>query len=282
MKKTILLTGSGGFVGKNLKKFLSAEFNILSPRSYELDCTDKNAVKEYFKTNKIDFIIHCASIGGVRDVLDKDTTVEDNLNMVENLINFKDGDTRIIVFGSGAMYSKTRPLHRIKETEIGQFVPDDLYGKSKMLIAQKVKNRPDVVCLNIFACYGYDEKDTRFPTYAIKQNLNHLPIEINQNVVFDYLFIEDLFNIVRYFINNQPKINIINITPNKSIKLSEIAELVNEISDFKSEIIIKTDELGNEYTGDNGVLMSEIPNLKFTSFKNGITKLYNYIVKAEG
>ena len=79
MLETILITGANGFVGKNLKKYLSKKYKILSPRSFELDLRSQNAVIGYFKDNKIDFIIHCASIGGARGVEDKDTTIQDNI-----------------------------------------------------------------------------------------------------------------------------------------------------------------------------------------------------------
>lgn len=276
--ETILITGSGGFVGGNLKRYFSDKYKLLTPRSFELDCVDKNAVKKYFEQNKIDFVIHCGTVGGARGVKDKDTTIEDNLKMVENILFSKKEGTRIILFGSGAMYGKSRPLHKVKESTIGEFEPLELYGKSKMLIAEKIKNRKDVLCLNIFACYGYNEKSSRFPTYAITQNLKHEKIEINRNVVFDYLFIEDLCRIIEYFINNEPKNeNIINVTPTKSVSLLEIAEIVNEISDFKSEITIKTDVLGNEYTGDNERLLKEISDFKFTDIKSGLKALYQYI-----
>ena len=252
MIKNILLTGSGGFIGKNLKKHLENKYNILSPRSFELDCRDKDAVCKYFKENDIDFIIHCGSTGGARDTKDKDTTVADNLAMVINLLETKKDETRMIVFSSGAMYGRQRPIQKIKEDEVGDVVPLDLYGESKMRIAQLVRDFRDVVCLNIFACYGYDELPTRFPSYAITQNIKHLPIEINRNVVFDYLFIDDLCRIVEHFVNNNwKKYNIINVTPNKSITMEEISKLVNDMSDFESEIIMKDKTLGNEYTGCN-------------------------------
>lgn len=279
MKQTILITGSGGFVGGNLKKYFNGKYNLLTPRSFELDCIDEKAVKQYFEQNKIDFVIHCGTVGGARGVQDKDTTVEDNLKMVENILSSKREDARVVLFGSGAMYGKSRSLHKVKESTIGEFEPLDLYGKSKLFISQKVKDRNDVVCLNIFACYGYNEKSSRFPSYAITQNLKHEKIEINQNVVFDYLFIDDLCKIIEYFIEHEPKNeNIINVTPNDSISLLEISKIVNEISDFKSEITIKADTLGNEYTGDNTRLLKEIPNFKFTDMKSGLKALYDYLL----
>ncbi|UKI40809.1 MAG: hypothetical protein L6V95_11900 [Candidatus Melainabacteria bacterium] len=72
------------------------------------------------------------------------------------------------------MYNKARHLKKVKENQIGKNIPNDLYGKSKMLIAQKIQNRLDVLCLNIFACYGYNEKPSRFPSYAINQNLKKM------------------------------------------------------------------------------------------------------------
>ena len=275
--RNILLTGSGGFIGQNLKEYL-AGYNLLTPRSYELNLIDTLAVKNYFNENNIDYIIHCGSIGGYRTQKDKDTTLEDNLLMVENLLNFKKQDTKVILFGSGAMYDKSRNLHKVKENEIGSFEPADLYGKSKLLIAEKIKNRNDVVMLNIFGCYGKYEKDSRFPTYTIKQSIKQLPIEINQNVVFDYLYIGDLCKIVDYFIKTSPVKNIINVTPTKSITLVEIAKLVNEITGFNSKIIVKNHIMNNEYTGDNSLLLS-IADFKFTSYKDGLKAMYKTMLE---
>lgn len=272
----ILLTGSGGFIGKNLKNYLGDKYNLFTPRSFELNLIDEEVVKEYFSENEIDFIIHCGSTGGARGIEDRDTTIEDNLAMVENLLKYKKAETHLILFGSGAMYDKSRDLHKINETEIGKFIPEDLYGKSKMLIAEKIKDRKDVVCLNIFACYGYGEKENRFPSYAINKVLAGENVEINQNAVFDYLFVEDMQRIVEYFITNIPAKNIINITPTKSISLLEIAEIVNKLGDNKVEIIIKNPVMNCEYTGDNTRLLQEMPDFEFTSIDVGLKKLYEH------
>ena len=131
--KNILLTGSGGFIGKNLKEFLSTKYNLLTPRSYELDLSDFDAVKQYFDTHQIDFIIHCASVGGIRTKTDVDNTVETNLKMFHNLQNCLN-KRRMIFFGSGAQYDRTRSLHKVKEDEVGLYEPEELYGKAKLNI----------------------------------------------------------------------------------------------------------------------------------------------------
>lgn len=272
----LLLTGSGGFIGKNLKKYLGDKYDLLTPRSFELDLTDKDAVQKYFQANNIDAIIHCGSTGGARGIDDKDTTIEDNLAMVENILEAKRPGAKVILFGSGAMYDKSRPLCKVKEDTIGDVVPQDLYGKSKMLIAQKIKDRKDVLCLNIFACYGYGEKDSRFPSYAINQVLNGENIIINQNVKFDYLFVEDMQRIVEYFVTNDFDSNIMNITPNESISLLEIANIVKGFGEREVEVKILNSTMNNEYSGDNSRLKSNFKGLEFTPIEVGLKKLYEY------
>ena len=273
----ILLTGLGGFIGRNLKEYLKDKYTLFCPRSYELDLTDQNAVEKYFNSYDINFIIHCGTTGGVRGVQDNPETLDDNIAMVNNILKYKREDCRVILFGSGAMYDKSRNLHKVRETEIGKFIPYDLYGQSKMKIAEITEKRNDLLCLNIFACYGYNEKESRFPSYAINQALRGQDIVINQNVVFDYLFVEDMQKIVEYFITNIPQHKIINITPTQSISLLEIADIVKDISGNNCKIEVKNSVMNNEYTGNNSVLLSEIKDLKFTSMQEGLLKLYNYI-----
>lgn len=275
--KTLLLTGSEGFIGKNLRSYLQDKYKVLCPRSVELNLIESEAVKQYFERHTIDAIIHCGLSAGARGVADRDTTIEDNLAMVNNLLASKPENVRMVLFGSGSMYGKSRPLHKVKENQLGDFIPEDLYGLSKVQIAQLVKNRNDVVCLNIFGCYGYGELAGRFPSYAIIQNLKHETIVISQNVIFDYLFVEDMQHIVTYFLENKTQDTIINITPTDSISLLEIAQTVNALSDFKSDIVINNPILNNEYTGCNERLLENYKGYHFTSYDNGLQKLMNYI-----
>ncbi len=248
-QKKVLLTGGNGFIGRNIKESLQNDYFLLTPRSYELNLCDSFAVREYFENENIDFVIHCATVGGSRGVQDSPLTVEENLLMVENLLSSKRDDVRVMLFGSGAMYDKSRPLEKIKESQLGESIPKDLYGQSKMLIAEKIKMRKDVLCLNIFACYGHGEKESRFPTYAINQVLKGEDICINQDVIFDYLFVEDMQKIVNYFIENEPVNNIINLTPTQSISLCEISQIVNGFVENPVKINITNPVMNNEYKG---------------------------------
>ena len=46
MRKTILMNGAGGFVGRNLKPFLEDKnFKLIAPKSKDYDFTDAKTVK---------------------------------------------------------------------------------------------------------------------------------------------------------------------------------------------------------------------------------------------
>lgn len=102
------------------------------------------------------------------------------------------------------------------------------------------------------------------------------PIIINQNVVFDYLFVEDMERIIEYFIQHKPNDNIINITPTQSSSLLEIANIVKTFSNKEIKVEIKNPVMNNEYTGDNSLLLRNYPECKFTKLENGLKKLFNY------
>lgn len=271
--KNILLTGSGGFIGKHLKKFLSEKFNLFTPRSFQLNLLDKNAVADYVKANKINFIIHSASCG-VR--ISPDATIEEvakpNIEMFKNLADL---NLPMITFGSGAEYDKSRPLHKIKEENFGENIPQDPYGYSKYLISKEIEKRENILNLRIFGIYGTGEDKSRVTSCIVNDNLAHRPILLNQNVVFDFIWIEDFCKIVEFFIENQTKEKFVNVAPTEIIEIVELAKIVNDFSDFKSKIIVKKDGLNKEYTGDNSTLLKLMPDLKFTSYAEGMKKFYS-------
>ena len=88
--------------------------------------------------------------------------------------------------------------------------------------------------------------------------------------------VNDFIKILDYFIRNNSKEKFYNIGTGKSIDLLTIAKTVNRISENKSKIIIKKKGLNNEYTCDNSRLLKEIPNLRFTDFKNSVEELYSW------
>jgi GDP-L-fucose synthase len=99
---------------------------------------------------------------------------------------------------------------------------------------------------------------------------------INKNVYFDYIYIDDLVKMIDWFIHNDAKEKIYNVTTGKKIDLLTLANIVNEISDFQSEIKVLNDGFNHEYSSNNERVMREIHDFKFTSHKDAIIKMREY------
>lgn len=103
-----------------------------------------------------------------------------------------------------------------------------------------------------------------------------MPLIINQNVVFDYLYVNDLAKIVDYFISHTSPEKFYNVGTGQSVELLAIANIVKKISGKDLEIQIKNPGLNKEYTCDNSLLLKEIPGLKFTPLEEAIKELYEW------
>ncbi len=276
----IFITGSNGFIGLHLKEYLKQNYKkyiLFTPSSKELNLVNEMDVDDYILSNNIDIIIHLANRGGGRDVVDMKNITEYNLRIFFNIVKHEKNLKKIISFGSGAEYGKHKSVIDAIEDDYLKEQPYDEYGFYKSITSKYIQRSTKIVQLRIFAAYGeYENYKFRFISNAIVKNLLKLPIVINKNVYFDYIYINDLVKIIDWFIHNESKEKIYNTTSGKKIDLLSLANTVNEISDFKSEIKILNYELNNEYTSNNDRLMVELKDFDFTSHKKAISKMVDY------
>ena len=276
----IFITGSNGFIGTHLKEYLNknySKYNLFTPSSKELDLVNEEEVDNYILGNKIDIIIHLANKGGDRTTVDMKNVTEYNLRIFFNIAKHEKNVKKIISFGSGAEYSKHKPIVDAHEEDYLDAQPLDEYGFYKSITSKYIEKSDNIVQLRIFGAYGeYENYRFKFITNAIVKNLLKLPIVINKNVYFDYIYIDDLVKMIDWVIHNEIKEKIYNVTTGTKIDLISLANLVNETSDFKSEIIVLNDGLNNEYSSNNQRILKEIGNFNFTSHKDAIQKMRNY------
>lgn len=266
-------------MGRNLtEQFLSKDYSVLSPTLDELDLINSDDIKKYLESNPVETVIHCATTA--RDGTSyPENTCENNLRMFFNIQRLLNPSVKMINLGSGSEYSRTHWHQKMPEEFFDRHIPQDSHSYSKYLISKYIIdiNSANLVGLRIFGIYGkYEDYRYKFISNSIAKNLLKLPIVINQNVIYDYIYILDFFRVVEYFVNNHTKCGVFNVTPTKSIDLVTIADLVNQMSENKSDIRVLNEGIGVEYSGDNRKLISEIRDFDFMSYEEAISDLYHY------
>lgn len=275
----ILITGGSGFIARNLFEQLNNKYTVLALNSKELDLLDSQKVFNYIKNNSFNVIIHTATYDAApkHSVKDPSKVLENNLRMFFNIARCKSYFGKLIYFGSGAEFSRENWIPKMGEDYFGRYVPQDQYGFSKYIMAKYAQLNDNIYNLRIFAVFGkYEDWRVRFISNACHNVILNQPIRINQNVFFDFMCIEDLVRIVRWFIDNKPKNNIYNVCTSKVVDLKTIAEKIVEISGRNPGIQIATPGIGKEYSGNNSLLLSELKDFEFTPIDKSIKALYNW------
>lgn len=274
----VLVTGTNGFIGSNIIKFLNKNFNFFGVTKESLNLYSIKDIDSFIFKNKIESVIHCAIEGGHRLEKEESDIFYKNILMYENLMKFKDRYTFFINISSGAEFDRRNNITSYKEEELYNNIPIDYYGLSKNIISKLNNQFERGINLRIFNCFYPNELNTRFIRNNIKKYINHEPMIIHQDRYMDFLYLDDLLTVIKYYLNNPQMSSVdINLTYKEKYKLSDILTKINNISDHKSHIIIENEQFGLNYTGNSEKLYSL--NLTLKGIDSGIDFCYKYFLK---
>lgn len=279
----IFITGTEGFIGKNIKEYLlKKKYSLIYPTFNELDLRNSKKVEEFFfKNSDINYIINCATTEQIHKKYNP-RVIEYNLKIFFNLVKSKNKFTKLINLGSGSEYSRLNWKKKMRENYFGSFIPNDPHSFSKYIQSKYIEknNNDHLYHLRLFGIFGkYEDYRYKFISNTIAKAINSIPIVINQNCIYDYLFIEDFVKILESFLKKKTKRSIFNITPTKSIDLISIVKIILKILKINADIKVLKSGYGREYSGDNSNLLKEFPKIKFTSYEKSIHILTSQILK---
>ena len=278
MCKKILLTGSSGFIGKNLKENWSDKYNIYCPKRSELDLLETQCVQNYLDRHQFDIVIHTANTNIFQNInITESEILNNNLKMFFNLERCRNLYGRMYYFGSGAEYDMEHYIPDMKEEYFGTYIPKDPYGFSKYVMSKTCEQNNNIYDLRLFGVYGkYEEWERRFISNAICRALKGKNITIQKNIYFDYIWVNDLCCIMEWFVENVPSYKHYNVCRGKKIDLYSIACKIREILNIDCDIVVGETGWKKEYTGDNKRLLNEIGDFQFSGIDETIYDLYEY------
>jgi GDP-L-fucose synthase len=142
-KIKILLTGGGGMVGRNVLEHSAIdEFDVLAPRSQELNLLDFNAVQGYLDKHRPDVVVHAAGkVGGIQaNMREPVGFLMENLDMGRNIVwaARQAGIKRLINLGSSCMYPRNHSEPLSEELVLkGELEPtNEGYALAKVMTAR--------------------------------------------------------------------------------------------------------------------------------------------------
>jgi UDP-glucose 4-epimerase len=238
MSIKILITGGNGFIARNLSKILSNQYKVETVSRQDLDLTDYESTKKFFSDKQYDLVIHTAVEGGRRTKPDTEEMFYKNILMTYNLLSNKHCFDKIITFGSGAELDRRFDINSDSKDRY----PIDYYGMSKSVINKLCLIEDKMYNFRIFNCFGIDESPDRLIRGNIERKLNGLPMTLFSNKLMDFFYIDDLAKMINQFLIDYTRFpKTIDCVYEKSFRLKDILNMINELDDNKVEIVSMND-----------------------------------------
>lgn len=286
MRQTLLLLGGFGFIATNVLKYIDShyvdKYDVITfdrldkhPFGVQFDCvkasyagdfSDETQIEQIFKTHKIDAVLHFLSNTVPATSSNSQYDVETNLIPTLKLLGIMDrfGVKDILFMSSGgAIYGDY--LQKV-HNENDAVYPKSSYGVIKLAIEKYLLSYSELYNFNTlilrisnpFGRFQFNNKQGII-NIAIRKALANDTLQIwgDGNGIKDYIFVDDVCDIIMRFVNGGIHSDVYNVASGFAMSVNNIvAAIRKEIPSFKIE-----------YTSAHG--------LDVQSFELDITKLRN-------
>ena len=162
----ILLTGSEGFIGQHLNKFLNEQ-------GHKVICIDKESGNDLLSCDlkySVDLVIHLAGLSGVRDSLDKSEEYWiQNVIAGQRLFDYFK-DTRILYASSSTAHEPWKNPYAMSKYALERVAPDNSMG------------------MRFTTVYGPNARETMLIPRILRNDVPY----INTNHSRDFIHVDDL------------------------------------------------------------------------------------------
>jgi len=303
VNKKIYIAGQQGMVGNAILKLVKRKkFKILDCKRKDLDLTNQNEVKKWFKKNRPDIVINAA--GRVGGILDNSKFIDEyiytNTMIGFNLLHSANsyGVKKFINLGSACIYPREakQPIKesyllssKLEKTNEGYALAKISTLKYCEYLNQKYNK--DFISLQPANLYGegdnFDLKSSHVIPALIrkfhfaKENLKKT-VEVwgSGNVKREFLNVDDLASSVIFVLNKKINSTYINVGSRDYITIKDLAKIIKKITQYEGKIVFnkKYPDGVKERKLDTSIL-DKLGWKSKIKIQNGLEKYYNYFIE---
>jgi GDP-L-fucose synthase len=293
----IFVAGHKGLVGSAIVRKLQEEgyTNLIVRTRAELDLREQNAVKEFFATEKPEYVfLSAAKVGGINyNYTHAADFMYDNLMIQTNVIDaaYRNGTKKFQFLGSACIYPKITP-QPIKEEYMmtGLLEPsNEGYALAKIAglrMCEYYRRQYGFNAISLMPTNLYGPNDnfvtaqghvipgmiTKFSN-AIKNNESSITCWGDGSPTREFLYIDDLADACVFLMNNYDKAEFINVGSDEEITIKNLSNLIKQAIGFEGEVLWDT-------SLPNGTPLRKLDNSNLfslgwspkTSFTEGLAK----------
>ena len=235
----ILLTGSEGFIGSNLKSILQENFDA---NIHCLDLQFGDDLQTCLLPDDIDLVIHLAGLSGVRQSLDNPSEYWKQNVIVSQRIFEKYKDSKIMYASSSTAKEPWRNPYAFSKFSIEQLAPEKSLG------------------MRFTTTYGPSAREKMLIPTILRNEVSYINVDHSR----DFIHIDDLCSAIVMLIDKN-EFGVIDIGTGISNKLTDIMEYCK---------ITYQSAIGNETERKDNI--ADISNLTKYGWKPEIN-LYKYL-----
>ena len=296
----IYVAGHTGMVGSAIVRELKRQGyeNIITAAHKELDLTRQEAVEEFFKTNKPEYVFHPAGkVGGI--VANNESPADfmyENMMMEMNVIHEAAlcGAKKLLFTGSSCIYPKFAPQPMPESCLLTSALEptNEAYALAKisgLKYCEYLNRQYNTDFISVMPTNLYGPNDNYHPTHshvlpalirrfheAKESNASTVTCWGDGSPLREFLYVDDLANLAVFLMNNYSGNDAVNGGTGKEISIKELTELVAKVIGYEGQILWDTSKPNGTPRKLLDVSKAESLGWKYkTELKDGIKIAYD-------
>ena len=302
----IYIAGHGGLVGSAILRNLIADghSNIIIRTREELDLLDQQAVADFFRSEKPEYVfLAAAKVGGI--LANKQFPAEfiyENLQVQNNVIHssYLNKVKKLLFLGSSCIYPQLAP-QPIKEEYLLASEPEPTnraYAVAKIAgitlcqsyNAQYGTNYISLMPTNLYGPGDNFDLETSHVLPALLRKFHDAKVQKNPTVTIwgtgtpqrEFLHVDDLADAAVFLMENYNDSEIINVGTGEDVTIKELATIIKEVVGYDGELVWDTSK--PDGTPRKLLDVTKLNNVGWkhsTQLENGIQKTYEWYLTSK-